>query len=177
MQAMAAETGASGAPAEAFYVAPEFWVAVAFVILIGAFGRKVYGIAVEALDKRSAAIQEQIDEATRLREEAQELLATYERKQRDAADDAKEIVERARREAEAIGDQAASALEEQLKRRQQMAEERIAQAENAAVEEVRRQAVEVAIEATRKVLSEQLDAKKADALVEKAIKELPDKLH
>lgn len=178
MQAWAAETAAGHAGhAEPFYATAEFWVFVAFVILVGAGCRRVYKMAVEALDKRAEAIANQIEEATRLREEAQELLASYERKQRDAVSEAGRIAERARREADRMRDEAVAELEKSLQRQEIMARERIAHAEAAAIEEVRATAVEAAIAATRRLLAETLTKAKADALIDKAVKELPDKLH
>ncbi len=174
-QALAAE--AAGGHAEAFYEAPEFWVMVAFVIIVAAAGKAVFTIATKALDERAQGISNQIEQATKLREDAQDLLASYERQHRDALKEAEEIVTRARAEAERLSAQAAEALKKALKRREQMAMERIAQAEANALGEVRSLTVDVAIEAARRVLADKVTGKKADALVEASIKELVDKLH
>ena len=170
--AWAAETPAE----EAFYQAPEFWVMVAFVILIAGVGRAVFRMATEALDKRGRTINDQIEEAVRLREEAQDLLASYERKQRDAAEEAERIVERARAEAERLSAQAAVDLEAALKRRERQAMDRIAQAEAAALDEIRALAVDVALDATAKLLADKMTASKSDAMIDNAIKDLPKKL-
>ena len=170
--AWAAETPAE----EAFYQAPEFWVMVAFVILIAGVGRAVFRMVTEALDKRGRTINDQIEEAVHLREEAQDLLASYERKQRDAAEEAERIVARARAEAERLSEQAAVDLEAALKRRERQAMDRIAQAEATALDEIRALAVDVALDATARLLADELSADKSKAMIDDAIKELPDKL-
>ena len=175
MSALAAETVAG--TTEAFYVAPEFWVSVAFVITIAAIIRPFLRFVTTALDKRSQTIAERIEEAQRLREEAQDLLASYQRKQRDAVKEAEEIVDHARRETERMGGRATADQEKAVEQREQMAMERIAQAEAKAVAEVRGEAVDVALEATRHLLAEKLTGRKADALVDDAIKDLPERLH
>lgn len=156
---------------------PEFWVAVGFVILIGLIGKRAYRLVVVSLDERAERIRGRIDEAARLAEEAQALLATYERKQRDAAGEVEQILTDARREVDRLAEQAAADLERSLRRREEMAIERIAHAEAAAVAEVRSRAVDVAIQATERLLVDKMTPKQADALVDAAIAELPAKLH
>lgn len=173
---MSAAWAAETAVVEAFYQAPEFWVLVAFVILIASTARAFFRMATEALDKRSQTINDQIEEAVRLREEAQDLLASYERKQRDAAEEAERIVERARDEAERLSEQAAVDLEAAQKQRERQAMDRIAQAEATALDEIRGLAVDVALDATAKLLAEKMTAGKSNAMVNDAIKELPKKL-
>lgn len=164
--------------AEAFYQSPEFWVAIAFVLFVGLLLYvKVPKLIAAALDKRSAAIAAQIEEARRLREEAEALLAQYQRKEREAQAEAQEIVAHAEAEAKRLAADAQKALEASIARREQLAVEKIAQAEAAAVKEVRTVAVEVATEAARTVIASSLDAGKANALVEDAIRELPKHLH
>ncbi len=178
MQAFAADAAGQAADhVPAFYETPEFWVALSFVILVGAAFRPVFRIVVAALDARANTIRHQLEEAQRLRDEAQDLLASYERKQRDAQGEVDEIIERARREAERSAAQATGDLERALQRREQQAVERISQAETAAIEEVRAVAVDVAMEATRRLLAEKIPAAKSKKMVEEAIAELPDKLH
>lgn len=176
MEAHAATTEA-GHAAQAFYADPAFWVAVAFVLLMVLGAKKVYAIACDALDQRADDIKNQIDEAQRLREEAQDLLASYERKQRDAASEAEGIVQHAREEAERLSKKAADDLARSLKRREAQAMDRIAQAEAQASLEVRVQAVEIATQAAEKLLAEKATGAKADALIDQAIKDLPGKLH
>lgn len=175
MAAMAAET--AGTHAEAFWAAPEFWVAIAFFILIALAGRSVLRTITAGLDARAESIRVRVAEAERLRDEAQELLATYQRKQHDAAQEAESMMARAREEADRLAERAAENLEQSLKRREQLAMERIAQAESAATEEIRGAAVEVAMEATRRILADKLSDEKAEGLIDDAIKALPGKLH
>ena len=175
MVAYASDAAVGGA--ESFWVGPEFWVLVAFVILVGLAGRKVVRAITTGLDSRAETIRARVEEAEKLRSDAQELLASYQRKQQDTAKEAEEIVARAREEAARLAERAADDLERSLKRREQLAMDRIAQAETSAVEQVRGLAVNVALEATRRVLSDNLPKNKADGLVDDAIKELPEKLH
>ena len=156
---------------------PEFWVAVAFVIFVGLAFKKVRDGLNSALDGRSARIKAQLDEAQSLREDAQALLAEYQRKQRGAGDEAKAFVEHAKAEAERSRVQAHADLEKAVERREQQALEKIEQAEAAALKEVRDQAVDLAIAATAQLLSESVAAQKGEALVDDAIAELPEKLH
>lgn len=175
MQAMAAET--AGTHTEAFWAAPEFWVAIAFVILIALAGRAVLRTITTGLDARAESIRVRVIEAEHLRDEAQELLASYQRKQHDVAQEAERMVARAREEAERLAVHAVENLEQSLKRREQLALDRIAQAEAAATNEIRSAAVDIAMEATRRVLAEKLSDKKTESLIDDAIKALPGKLH
>lgn len=156
---------------------PEFWVAVAFVIFVALIWKPASRAIVTALDARAARIEKELNQAASLREEAQALLAQYQRKQRDAVKQADEILEHARVEAERLSRQAAKDLEATLARREKLAMQRIAQAEQQAVVEVRAAAVDVAIAAAEKLLAEKIDAGKADALIDQAIRQLPAKLH
>ncbi len=156
---------------------PEFWVAVAFVIFVAAVFKKVRDALNSALDGRSARIKAQLDEAQSLREDAQALLAEYQRKQRGAGKEAKAFVEHAKAEAERSREQAQADLEKAIQRREEQALEKIEQAEAAALKEVRDQAVDLAIAATAQLLSESVAAQKGEALVDDAIAELPEKLH
>lgn len=160
-----------------FYLTGEFWVAVGFILFVLLVGRTAYRVVTAALDERAQRIKDQVEEATRLAEEAQQLLATYERKQRDAAAEAETVVEMARREADRLADQAAKDLERSLKRREALAFERIAQAEASAIAEVRAKATEVALDATRRLLVERVSGARAGALIDAAIKELPKRLN
>ncbi len=160
-----------------FYLAAEFWLTVAFIIFVGLLIRPVTRMITSALDGRSDAIAKELDEAARLAEEARAALAEYQRKQRDAVKEAEEILARAEAEAKRMGEAAARDLAATLERHGQLAIEKIAQAEARAVEEVRNAAVDIALSATRKLIEENVDKGKSDALVDDAIKELPDKLH
>lgn len=159
------------------FATPEFWVLVAFVIFAVAVWKPAARAVTAALDGHAQRVKAEIEEARRLREEAQRLLADYQKRQREALAEAEEIVTHAKAEAERLRREGAASLVEQIERRRQLALEKIAQAEAQAVAEVRAAAVSVAIEAARTLIGETLDPAKADALVEGAIRELPRRLH
>ena len=157
---------------------PTFWVATAFIAFIGLLiylkvPVKVFG----ALDQRADKIRSDIEEAEALCKEAQTLLATYQKKQRDALKEAEEISEAGKTEAVRLAEKGKQQLEDSLARREKQATDRIAQAEAAAVEQVRNLTIEISMAATREILTSQLSASKSDALVDTAISELSEKLH
>jgi len=156
---------------------PEFWVFLAFVVFVFLVWKKAKAAILGALDARAEKIRAELDEAQRLREDAQSALAAYQRRQRDALKEAEAIIAHAREEAARIRAQAAADLEAALKRREVQAVDRIAQAEAAAVNEVRHLTVDLAVQAGRKLLTEGITAKQADALIDQSIAELPKHLH
>jgi F-type H+-transporting ATPase subunit b len=155
----------------------EFWVAVAFVIFVLFMLWKAAKPLMAALDGRADRIRTEIEEAQRLREEAQKLLAEYQRKERDAAKEAEAMLAHAREEAQRLREKAAEDLKASVKRREQQALDRIAQAEAQAEAQVRAQAVDLAVAATRRILAEKLDEAQAARLVDEALKDLPGKLN
>ncbi|MDE0334850.1 MAG: F0F1 ATP synthase subunit B [Defluviicoccus sp.] len=156
---------------------PEFWVAVGFVILVAGVARPVWRGLTQALDARSERIERTLDEAQTLHEEAQHLLAEYQRKQRDAAREAAQMIEQARGEAERLRVEAVENLERTIERRKALAQEKISQAETEAVRAVREAAVDIAIAATARVIGERLGEDRAGALIDDAVKDLPGHLH
>ncbi len=159
------------------FSSPEFWVAVAFVIFAGLVLWKGAKPLLAALDARANRIRQQVEEARTLRAEAERALGEANRKARDAAREAEAIVAHATAEAERLGAHAAESLRASLKRREQTAIDKIAQAEARAVEEVRNRAVEVAVAATAKLLQEQSEGARGDKLVDEAITEIGRHLH
>jgi len=155
----------------------EIWLALALIAVIAIAWKPAKRSILGTLDSRAQRIAEELEEAKRLREEAQASLANLQRKQRDAMGEAEEIIAHARTEAERLRAQAAEQLEEQLARREQQAMDRIAQAEAQAAAEVRQIAAEVAIDAARRLLADQVDQAKGAALIDDAIQAMPDKLH
>ena len=150
-----------------------FWVGAAFVLFVGILVYlKVPGMLTGALDERAKKISNDLDQARELREEAQVLLATYQRKQRDALKEAEEIIAHAKEEAMREAEQAEKKLEEAVARRQQAALNKIALAEAQAENEVRDTAIEIAIAAATAVVAQQVQGDRADALVDTAIQEL-----
>ncbi|MGY8996661.1 MAG: F0F1 ATP synthase subunit B family protein [Alphaproteobacteria bacterium] len=156
---------------------PTFWVAIAFVIAVAIVWKPGSKMILGGLDGRSERIANELDEARRLREEAQELLASYERKQREAEKEAEGIIAAAREEAVRLAKRAAADLEGQVARRRQMALDRIGQAETDAVRDVRAAAVDLALKATRKLLDEKIGETEQANLVEEAIGEIGKRLH
>ena len=156
---------------------PTFWVAMGFLILIVLGVIYVRKPICSALDAKVDAIKSGLDEAASLREEAQQLLAEYQRKQRDAVKETEAMVARSKEEAERIILEGTDNLETMLKRREEMAMEKIAQAEADAMREVRAMSVDIAIDATRALIAEKLDSTRANALVDEAISDLSRKLH
>ena len=154
-----------------------FWEALAFVIFVGLLFKPARNKILGALDQRIATIRKEIEEAEKLREQAQSTLATFQRNQRDVAEKAKEILAHAKEEAARIQAQGLKDLDAMLERRQHMAEESIRQAELEAVREIRSRAVELAVAGAAKVLAENIDSAKANALIERAVADLPTKLH
>lgn len=154
-----------------------FWVAIAFVIFLALALRPGVKALTTMLDERAARIRSDLDEAQRLREEAQTLLATYQRRQRDALKDAEAILEHARDEADRLRRTAVTDLDAALARREAQAMDRIAQARQAAIQDVRNQAVDVAIAAAERILRDQLQGTKADRLIDDSIADLPNNLH
>ena len=157
---------------------PTFWVLVAFVgfiILLVYF--KVPHMALKALDARAEKIKADMDEADALLKEAQDLLALYQKKQRDTANEAEKIKAQAKEEADRILENGNARLNELLERRENLAMSRIKQAESSALEHIRARTVDIALDATRSLLSRNLPEARAKAILEDAIKELPNKLN
>jgi F-type H+-transporting ATPase subunit b len=156
---------------------PTFWVGLAFILVAAFSYKKVSTKLTSSLDSRAANIRTQIEEARKLREDAQALLAEYQRKQRDAMAEAEKIISAAKNEAARLKVQAERDLEHALARRKDQALERIAQSEAQALALVRSTAVDVALAAAEVLIVKNLDGAKRDALTEKAIGELASKLH
>ncbi|PWC87355.1 F0F1 ATP synthase subunit B [Azospirillum sp. TSO5] len=157
--------------------APEFWVAIAFVIFVALVWKKASAAIGTMLDGRAERIRSELDEAERLHKDAQALLNGYQSRLADAQKEAEAVLAHAREEAARLRSQAGSDLEASLKRRETQAMDRIAQAEAAALAEVRNLTVDIAIGASKRVLSGGLPAAQADKLIEQSIGELPKHLH
>jgi len=156
---------------------PTFWVGLAFLLVIALTFGKVKRAMNSSLDARAAKIRTQIEEARKLREDAQALLAEYQRKQREAMAEAEKIISAAKAEAARMKVQAEADLDNALVRRREQALERIAQSEAAAIAQVRNTAVDAALAAAEALITKNMDNAKRDALTDKAIGELAGKLH
>ncbi|MGE0718395.1 MAG: F0F1 ATP synthase subunit B [Alphaproteobacteria bacterium] len=159
------------------FSAPEFWVLVAFVIFVAGVWRPAGKALGALLDDHAAKVKAELEEARRLREEAQRTLADYQRRQVEALAEADAIVAHAKAEAERLRTTGEAELAQQIARRRQLALDRIAQSEAQALAEVRAATVEAAMAATRKLIVENLDRGRADALIDAAAAELPKRLH
>ncbi len=168
---MAAGTGS-------VFADPTFWVAGSFAVFVGGViyakaHKKIAGM----LDERTAAISAQIDEAKKLRDEAEALLHEYQRKQRDAQKEAEDMVAQAQDDARIMAEEAKADIEAMVRRRTRAAEDKIAQAEASAVKEVKAVAVNVAVAAATDVFADKLKGKDGGALIDKAITDVEAKLH
>ncbi|MDG1169694.1 MAG: F0F1 ATP synthase subunit B [Sulfitobacter sp.] len=156
----------------------DFVVLLAFILFIAVlYYFKVPGLIGGMLDKRATDIKAELDEARKLREEAQTLLASYERKQKEVQEQADRIVAAAKEEAGAAADQAKVDLEKSVARRLAAAEDQIGSAESAAIKAVRDEAVTIAIAAARDVIAKQMTAADGNSLIDDAISQVETKLH
>lgn len=157
--------------------APETWVAVSFIGFVALIVYyKVPGKALGALDARAERIRTELEEAHKLRDEAQALLAEYQRKRREAEQEAEEIVALAREEADRLKIEAREQLDELIARRSRLAELKIAQAEEQAVADVRAAAAEAAIAAAEKILAAKVTGKAAGDLIASSIAQVKERL-
>jgi len=131
----------------------------------------------EALDSRAAGIKADLDEARRLRDEAQKLLAEYKRKQSEAENEAAAIVSEAKAEAERVAAEAKTKVEDFVARRTKMAETKIGQAEALALADVRAAAAEAAVAAAEKILTVAAKGKVAEDLISRGIADVKAKLN
>jgi F-type H+-transporting ATPase subunit b len=156
---------------------PHSWVTIGLVIFLFAIGPKVWRGLGGFLDQRSMKIKADLDEAHKLKDEAQALLSEYQRKQRDALKEAEDIIASAKAQAQREIEEAKANLAASMTRREAGALEKIAQAEAQALAEVRREAVEVATAATTRLIAQVLDDNKASALIDQSIAEVNRRLH
>jgi len=155
-----------------------FVVLLAFILFVGILlYAKVPARLTSALDARAVQIKADLDEAKALREEAQTILASYERKQKDVQAQADRIVATAKEEAMTAAAEAKEELKASITRRLAAAEDRIASAETAALRAVREQAVSVAVAAAGDLLAKQMTAEGAGAMIEASIKQVGERLH
>jgi len=161
-----------------FIYEPETWVAIAFLIFVGVVVKLgLPNLLFKALDDRSARIRAELDEALKLRREAEALLAEYRHRQDEAEKTAKSIILNARAEADRMATEAQAKVEEFIARRTKMAETKIAQAETQALADVRAAAADVAVAAAEAILVQTTHGAAAEALVAQGIGDLKAKLN
>ena len=157
----------------------DLFVLVGFLIFFGIlFYMGVPGLITKALDDRSALIKAELEEARRLKEEAQALLAEYQAKREGAEQEAQAIVEQARKDAQLMAQETRTAMEETIKRRTRMAEDKIARAEEQAASDVRGAAADLAVEAARDLIQSRMqDGSAAGSMLDKSIAELKARMN
>jgi F-type H+-transporting ATPase subunit b len=161
-----------------FIFEPEFWVAISFFIFVGVLlYLGVHKKLAAALDARAETIAKELDEAKRLREEAEKVLADYKRKQGDAVKEAEAIVSLAAKEAEILAAETRRSMNEHFERRMKLAEDKIARAEAEALREVRAAAADAAVAAAQSLIAKSLTPETADKLVKQGIDALKGKLN
>ncbi|PTE09585.1 F0F1 ATP synthase subunit B [Mesorhizobium helmanticense] len=154
------------------------WATVALVIFLAiAIYIKVPGLIAKSLDARAAKISAELEDARRLREEAQQLLGQYQKKRKEAEQEAADIVAAAKREADMLAAEAHKKTEDYVARRTALAEQKIGQAEREAIGEVRASAVDIAVEAARALLAAKTDAKAGADLFKASLQDLKSKLN
>jgi F-type H+-transporting ATPase subunit b len=156
----------------------ENWVALGFfcfLALLAYLGvhRKVF----DSLDARRARIKSELDDARRLREEAQALLADFERKGREAEKEAEAIIASAKVEAERLATEAKARIEDFVARRTKMAEQKIVQAEAQALADVKSAAADAAVAAAERILSVSAKGKVAEDLLTRGIEDVKSKFN
>jgi F-type H+-transporting ATPase subunit b len=161
---------------ESFFGDPKNWVVIAFILFFVLFGRKLWGALAGMLDARAVAVKAELEEASKLRREAESMLRDAEKQRSDALADAKALIDGARAEAGRVTAAAAAEAEASARRREQMAIDRIAAAEKAALDDVRLAAADIATTAARQVLAEGLTADADAELIDQAIARLPTAL-
>ena len=160
------------------FAEPEFWVAVAFFILMAVFAYfGIHRTVLKALDHRSERIKAELDDARRLKEEAAKLLAEYKARRTSAEREAQDIIAAAKIEAERIAAEAKTKMEDFVARRTKTAESKIALAEAQALADVRAAAADAAVTAASTILSQSVKGEVADTLLAKGIAEVQKKLN
>jgi len=161
-----------------FLSTPEFWVLVAFILFFALLGYMgVHRKLVGAIDQRGARIKAELDDARRLRDEAQALLTEYQRKKNEAEKEAEAIIASAKAEGERLASEAKARMEDFVARRSKMAEAKIAQAEAQALADVRAAAADAAVAAAEKILVGSAKGAVADTLVKQGIEDVTKKFN
>ena len=156
-----------------FFGEPRTWVAIAFVIFFILFGARLWKAIASMLDAHATRIREDLDEASRLRREAEAMLTDATKRREQALTEARGMIEAAHGEAARLAEQARADAEAAGRRREQMAHDRIAAAEKAAVNEVRQAAADIAARAAQDVIATTLSAEADAQIIDRAIAGLP----
>lgn len=154
------------------YVTLAFLIVIAIAVAVGV--PKIIG---GFFRSRAENVRTQLDEARSLREEAQKMLADFQKRQREAEEEAEGIIEQAKKDAKIMSEDARQKMDEQIARRRKAAEERIARAEAQAIAEVRGKAADLAVAAASTIIADRVDAKAQGALIDKAIADVGTRLN
>ena len=161
---------------DSFFADPKNWVAICTVVFVLLLGRKIWAALTDMLDARTNAIRAELEEAARLRGEAEAMLRDAQARRDAALMEAQRLLEGARTEAQRVAAAATAEAAASTRRRERMAMDRIAAAEKAAIDEVRITAAEIATVAARQVIAQTLTAEADGRLVAQAIGQLPTAL-
>lgn len=155
---------------------PETWVLVAFIVFVVLVAKKAWGFVTTNLDQRGARISAELEEAAKLREEAQSLLSEYQRDHRGLEQELARILERARKERDLLISSAEERLVAQLAQKEEQARQNLRHAEAKVVEDVRSRAADFTVMAARELIGRKTDTEKASALIDASINEVGEKL-
>lgn len=174
MVEMIEETAAAttGHEHEVFYQSAEFWVAMAFVITVLLLARPIFRGLCGLINKNIAAIRERLDSAEQLQHDAEQLLASYERKFRNVKKEAEAILKKSQNEIEYLRKASISHMEQEMAQKEKDVADKLTEAKNSAVREISEVAGNLSINAARKIIAERLDSKEIDALIEASIEKL-----
>ena len=162
----------------AIFSDPETWVAIAFIIFVGVvLYYKLPGTIAAALDQRSAAIARELEEARKLRAEAEALLADYKQRAENAHVEAEEILAQAEREAAAYAKEAREAFDEMISRRLNVAEQKIKLEEEKARKQIRAQAAELAVSAAEQLIEQKMSGTVAENTITASLDRIKKRLH
>jgi F-type H+-transporting ATPase subunit b len=157
---------------------PELWVGLGFVLAIALLVWKGAGRTIaKMLDARAAVISAELQEARRLREEAERLFADYRTRAESAEREVESILAEARAEVQRLAELARGDLNAQIARRLQAAQDKIGQAEAAAMTEIRGRAADAAVATAQKLIQARMDGERAGRLIQESIKDLGGKLN
>ena len=160
-----------------FLLDTNIWYAVSFLAFAALVWKYGWPVLIAALDKRILEIREELKTAENMRIEAQEMLAQYQRKHKDAVNEAEQILETAKKQAKELQKKAESDLDETITRREKQLQERLERMKNSAKEEIREYAANLAIAATQEIISDKLDKKANEKLVDQAIGSVGKNIH
>ena len=172
----ATEAAASAHEAEVFYASPEFWVSMAFVIVVASFAKPIAKILKKVTSERAQKISDKIDDARRLKDEASDLLAEYERRFKNADSEAAAIVAKAKENAARLKKEAEEAMNLALAKKEEEAFAKIKSAEAGASEEIRTRVIDASTKTTVAVISGALKNKVTAEMLSASLKELPSNL-